>query len=195
MLAIPGNSEDQQVKKEIGDVSILINNAAATKVAVLCSTKDELIQNMFDINVLAHFWTVKAFLTPMIKNNHGHIVTVASFAGHLGIPYMVCYSSSKWSAVGFHESLKEELSLLKMDGIETTCMCPVFMNTESVKLLKARYPLLEVEDSAKALMEGILTNQKMIFVPRWAKFHQFMKCLPERAYNTIMNAGMLFQSI
>nr|XP_028598769.1 17-beta-hydroxysteroid dehydrogenase 13-like [Podarcis muralis] len=184
-----------KVKKEIGDVSILINNAAATKVAVLCSTKDELIQNMFDINVLAHFWTVKAFLTPMIKNNHGHIVTVASFAGHLGIPYMVCYSSSKWSAVGFHESLKEELSLLKMDGIETTCMCPVFMNTDSVKLLKARYPLLEVEDSAKALMEGILTNQKMIFVPRWAKFHQLMKCLPERAYNTIMNAVMLFQSI
>uniref|UniRef100_A0A670K1R6 Estradiol 17-beta-dehydrogenase 11 n=1 Tax=Podarcis muralis TaxID=64176 RepID=A0A670K1R6_PODMU len=90
--------------------------------------------------------TVKAFLTPMIKNNHGHIVTVASFAGHLGIPYMVCYSSSKWSAVGFHESLKEELSLLKMDGIETTCMCPVFMNTDSVKLLK---PLLVNLSSAR----------------------------------------------
>uniref|UniRef100_A0A670J4Q7 Estradiol 17-beta-dehydrogenase 11 n=1 Tax=Podarcis muralis TaxID=64176 RepID=A0A670J4Q7_PODMU len=133
-----------------------------------------------------HFWTFKAFLTPTIKNNHRHIVTVASFAGHLpyfsakntvGVPCMVCYSSSKWSAVGFHESPKEELSLLKMDGIKTTCMCPVFMNTDSVKLLKAMCPLVEVEDSAKALMEGRLTNQKMIFVPWWAKFHQLMKCL------------------
>ncbi|KAG8134373.1 hypothetical protein E2320_007496, partial [Naja naja] len=36
---------------------------------------------IYDINILAHFWTIKAFLPAMMKNNHGHIVSIVSAGG------------------------------------------------------------------------------------------------------------------
>lgn len=37
-----------------------------------------------DVNTTAHFWTAKAFLPDMIKENKGHLVTIASAAGTSG---------------------------------------------------------------------------------------------------------------
>jgi NADP-dependent 3-hydroxy acid dehydrogenase YdfG len=43
----------------------------------------------FDVNMMAHFWTVKAFLPGMIENKKGHIVNVASLAGQSGTNKLV----------------------------------------------------------------------------------------------------------
>lgn len=48
----------------------------------------------------------------MIENNHGHIVTIASMAGHIGVHKLVDYCSSKFAAVGFDEALRIELEKL-----------------------------------------------------------------------------------
>lgn len=48
----------------------------------------------------------------MIENNHGHIVTIASMGGHVGIHKMIDYCSSKFAAVGFDEALRVELEKL-----------------------------------------------------------------------------------
>ncbi|XP_066089173.1 estradiol 17-beta-dehydrogenase 11-like [Saccopteryx bilineata] len=81
----------EKVKAEIGDVSILINNAGVVYTSDLFATQDPQIEKTFEVNVLAHFWTTKAFLPAMMKNNHGHIVTVASAAGHSVIPFLIAY--------------------------------------------------------------------------------------------------------
>ncbi|GAB1289908.1 Estradiol 17-beta-dehydrogenase 11 [Apodemus speciosus] len=79
------------VKEEVGDVSILVNNAGVVYTADLFATQDPQIEKTFEVNVLAHFWTTKAFLPAMMKNNHGHIVTVASAAGHTVVPFLLAY--------------------------------------------------------------------------------------------------------
>ncbi|KGL74465.1 Estradiol 17-beta-dehydrogenase 11, partial [Tinamus guttatus] len=126
-------STAEKVKKDIGDVSILVNNAGVITTADLLSTRDGEIEKMFEVNILAHFWTTKAFLPAMMDNNYGHIVTVASAAGHGVTSFMLAYCSSKFAAVGFHKALTEELSTLGKDGIKTSCLCPVFVNTGFVK--------------------------------------------------------------
>jgi len=45
----------------------------------------------------------------MIKRNSGHVVTIASAAGHLGVSGLVDYCASKYAAVGFDESLRQEM--------------------------------------------------------------------------------------
>ena len=60
----------------------------------------------FDVNILAHFWTLKAFLPGMIENKRGHIVNVASLAGHSGTNKLVDYCASKFAAVGMDEALR-----------------------------------------------------------------------------------------
>jgi len=43
--------------------------------------------------------TTKAFLPKMIENDRGHIATIASLAGHVGISKLVDYCASKFAAV------------------------------------------------------------------------------------------------
>uniref|UniRef100_A0A8D1LLJ1 Estradiol 17-beta-dehydrogenase 11 n=2 Tax=Sus scrofa TaxID=9823 RepID=A0A8D1LLJ1_PIG len=126
--------------------------------------------------------TTKAFLPAMMKNNHGHIVTVASAAGHAGIPFLLAYCSSKFAAVGFHKALTEELAALKRTGVKTTCLCPNFINTGFIKNPSTSLgPLLEPEEVVNRLINGILTEQKMIFIPSSINFLTVLeRILPER---------------
>lgn len=159
-------STARKVKAEIGDVSILVNNAGVVYTSDLFATQEPQIEKTFEVNVLAHFWTTKAFLPEMMNNNHGHIVTVASAAGHYGVPFLMAYCSSKFAAVGFHKSLTEELAALGRDGVKTSCLCPHFINTGFIKNPSTSMgPTLEPEEVVSKLMHGILTEQKMIFVP------------------------------
>ncbi|XP_043914837.1 17-beta-hydroxysteroid dehydrogenase 13-like [Protopterus annectens] len=156
----------EKVQKDIGDVTVLINNAGVVTCTDLLTTTDDQTLQTFSVNILAHFWTTRAFLPAMMKNNHGHIVTVASAAGHFGTPFLVDYSASKFAAVGFHEALTEELNVLGKEGIKTTCLCPFFVNTGFVANISSRLiPVLEVEYVVDKLIDGIQTNKRMIFLP------------------------------
>ncbi|XP_053458759.1 estradiol 17-beta-dehydrogenase 11 [Nycticebus coucang] len=175
-------SAANKVKSEVGDVSILVNNAGVVYTSDLFATQDPQIEKTFEVNVLAHFWTTKAFLPAMMKSNHGHIVTVASAAGHTAVPFLLAYCSSKFAAVGFHSGLTVELAALERTGIKTTCLCPNFINTGFIKNPSTSLgPTLEPEEVVERLMDGILTNQKMIFVPYSIAFFTLLeRILPER---------------
>lgn len=47
----------------------------------------------------------------MIKSNKGHIVSIASTAGHMGCPKLVDYCASKHAVAGFIEALRFELDV------------------------------------------------------------------------------------
>ncbi|XP_004681479.1 PREDICTED: estradiol 17-beta-dehydrogenase 11 [Condylura cristata] len=172
----------KKVKTEVGDVGILINNAGVVYTSDLFATQDPQIEKTFEVNVLAHFWTTKAFLPAMMSNNHGHIVTVASAAGHTVVPYLMAYCSSKFAAVGFHRALTAELSAYEKTGVKTSCLCPNFINTGFIKNPSTNLgPTLEPEEVVNKLMNGILTEQKMIFVPASINFLTVVeRIFPER---------------
>jgi len=46
------------------------------------------------LNKASHHWTVRAFLPTMLKNNSGHIVTIASISG-LFLNFLKIYNYSK----------------------------------------------------------------------------------------------------
>uniref|UniRef100_A0A8C6X5D5 Estradiol 17-beta-dehydrogenase 11 n=1 Tax=Naja naja TaxID=35670 RepID=A0A8C6X5D5_NAJNA len=127
--------------------------------------------------------TIKAFLPAMMKNNHGHIVSVASFGGLVSTPFLVSYCSSKFANLGLHKGFTKELSTLGKDGIKTTCLCPCFISTPLVENPRSRIiPVLKPEAVAKRLMDGILCNQKQIIMPSpLAMFSLVEIILPERA--------------
>ncbi len=55
--------------------------------------------------------TTKAFLPGMIKDGSGHIVTISSAAGLFGVPRLSAYCGTKFAAVGFHESIANEVKV------------------------------------------------------------------------------------
>lgn len=108
-------------------VTLLFNNAGVVSGRALLDTPDHLIERSFSVNTLSHFWTVKAFLPTMLEKDHGHIISIASMAGYVGIPKLIDYCSSKFAAVGFDEALRLELEMLGADGVHTTVICPYFI--------------------------------------------------------------------
>nr|XP_022916264.1 estradiol 17-beta-dehydrogenase 11-like [Onthophagus taurus]XP_022916265.1 estradiol 17-beta-dehydrogenase 11-like [Onthophagus taurus] len=157
----------EKIFVDVGEVTILINNAGVVSGYLLLDTPDHLIQRTFEVNAISHFWTTKAFLPKMIQNQHGHIVTIASMAGHTGTKKLVDYCSSKFAAVGFDEALRVELEALGIKGVKTTVVCPYFIqSTGMFNDVKARFvSKLQLTHVAERVVKGILREDIYVFIP------------------------------
>lgn len=170
-----------RVKKEIGDVDVLVNNAGIVTGKKVLEAPDKSMEDTMNVNATAHFWTIKSFLPKMLEKNHGHIVTVASSAGHVGVAGLLDYCASKHAAVGIDESLRYELRKEKKFGVKTTCICPYFISTGmfegSQTKFKFMLPILKPEYASSKIMEAILTDQEVLFMPRflyWGNLFRFL---------------------
>ncbi|XP_004871586.1 short-chain dehydrogenase/reductase family 16C member 6-like [Heterocephalus glaber] len=168
-----------QVKEEVGDVTILINNAGIVTGKPFLDTPDHMVERSFYVNAISHFWTYKAFLPAMIKANHGHLVCMSSIAGMVGINGLSDYCASKFAAFGFAESLFFELSHIKENKIKTTIICPFFFNTGMFEGCITKYPFLlpimEPEYVAQKVVNAILEEQVYLLLPRFAYVALFLK--------------------
>lgn len=104
----------------------------------------------------------------MMRKNRGHIVTIASLAGHCGTPKLIDYCASKHAAVGFDESLKLELESTGYHGIHTSCICPYFIqSTGMFDSVHARYvPRLNSNTVADEIVKAILYNRHIVILPK-----------------------------
>nr|XP_057917465.1 short chain dehydrogenase/reductase family 16C, member 5a [Doryrhamphus excisus]XP_057917466.1 short chain dehydrogenase/reductase family 16C, member 5a [Doryrhamphus excisus] len=159
-----------QVKREVGDVTILVNNAGIVTGTKFMDAPDSLIEKTMEVNTMAHFWTYKAFLPAMLANNHGHLVSIASSAGLIGVNGLADYCASKFAAVGFAESVGLELLASGKDGIKTTIVCPYFINTGMFDGCQTKWPrLLPILDPnyvAKKIIQAVLTDQVFLLLPK-----------------------------
>ncbi|ODN00338.1 Epidermal retinol dehydrogenase 2 [Orchesella cincta] len=157
----------EKVKAEVGKVEILINNAGIVSGKKLLDTPDAMIEKTFDVNILSNFWTLKAFLPAMMKDGRGHIVTIASTAGLIGVNKLVDYCSSKYAAIGLSEAVQSELRAEGYDKIYLTCVCPYYINTGMFDGVRSKVvSILKPEAVVNDIVAGILTNQEQIVMPR-----------------------------
>ncbi|XP_077990582.1 epidermal retinol dehydrogenase 2-like [Glandiceps talaboti] len=157
----------EQVTKDVGHVTILVNNAGVVAGKKLMDCPDDLIERTMNVNTMAIFWTLKAFLPSMMTNNHGHIVTIASIAGSLPCPGLVEYCASKFAAVGLHDTLVVELAGQGMSGIHTTLVQPFLIDTGMFDGADAgAFPPLQSQYVADKIVEAVQINQRTICIPR-----------------------------
>jgi all-trans-retinol dehydrogenase (NAD+) len=99
----------KKLREDIGDPSVLINNAG---IAIAENLVEENLHNrklQFEINVLAQMRLVQEFLPAMAKRNHGHIVTMASASSFISTTQLITYASTKAAVMAFHEGVTQEL--------------------------------------------------------------------------------------
>ncbi|XP_072298064.1 epidermal retinol dehydrogenase 2-like [Eucyclogobius newberryi] len=159
-----------QVKREVGDVTILVNNAGIVTGKKFMDAPDSLIEKTMEVNTMAHFWMYKAFLPAMIANNHGHLVSIASSAGLLGVNGLADYCASKFAAVGFAESIALEMLAIGKSGVKTTIVCPYFINTGMFDGCQTKWPrlmpILDPDYAVKKILKAVLTDQAYLLMPR-----------------------------
>ncbi|WP_273889008.1 SDR family oxidoreductase [Rubrobacter naiadicus] len=147
-----------RVRREVGDVEILINNAGVVTGKTLMEAPDEQIERVFKVNALALYWVTKSFLGPMMEKNEGHIVTIASAAGIIGVSKQTDYSASKHAAVGFTESLRVELKRYGYRGIRTTIVSPYYVDTGMFRGVKTRFPIVSPYYVDTGMFRGVKTR-------------------------------------
>lgn len=172
-----------------GSVDILINNAGVVTGKSLLEASPEEIERTFDVNVLALFWATRAFLPGMLARNSGHVVTIASAAGLVGIAKMTDYCSSKHAAVGFDESLRLELRR-QGSRVTTTVVCPFYISTGMFAGVRTRFPailpILDPDRVTDQIVDAIRRNKRRLILPSVVRTTWLGRMLPTAAFDAIM---------
>jgi all-trans-retinol dehydrogenase (NAD+) len=178
-----------RVLSEDGPVDVLVNNAGVVTGRPLLELSDREIERTFGVNTLALFWTTRAFLPAMIERGTGHVVTVASAGGLVGIPRLVDYCASKFAAVGFDEALRVELST-SGHRIGTTVVCPIYVDTGMFEGARTRVPwllpVLRPEVVVRRTVRAVEHGRRRVIIPRFAYSAFPLRLLPVAWFDRIM---------
>ncbi|XP_077208474.1 epidermal retinol dehydrogenase 2-like [Paroedura picta] len=188
-----------QVKKEVGDVNILINNASIWSGKDFLDIPDCKIEETLDVNFKAHFWICKAFLPSMIACNHGHLVSIASGAGLLGEKKLSDYAASKAAVIGFLESVAFELQAAGKKGIKTTIVYPYYMHTRLSVDVKTIWPgllpVLDVEYVGKTIVDGIRKDKFYLFLLPSISLRALKVLLPRKALFLLAQYSGIYENM
>lgn len=172
-----------------GKVDILINNAGIVSGKPLLELSAAEIERTFQVNAIALFHTVRAFLPAMLEDDSGHIVTIASAAGLAGTAKLTDYCSSKFAAVGFDESLRFEL---KQQGskVVTTVVCPFYVATDMFAGVNTRFswllPIIAPEDLVRRIVRAVHRNRRRLLMPWFAYTVWPSRLLPVAWFDALM---------
>jgi 3-oxoacyl-[acyl-carrier protein] reductase len=120
------------IAKEIGPISILVNNAGITRDNLLMRMKDEDWQAILDTNLTSVFRTSKAVMRSMMKARKGRIVNIASVIGVTGNAGQANYAAAKAGIIAFSKSMAREIG---SRGITVNVVAPGFIDTDMTRSL------------------------------------------------------------
>ena len=156
----------QQLKKEHGNIDVLINNAGIVVGKYFHEYTTAEIEKTFSINSTAPMHICNQFLKNMMEENTGHICNIASSASLVANPKMSAYAASKWSIFAWSDSLRLEMKQLQKN-IQVTTILPYYINTGMFDGVQSRIPILEAEATALTIIKAIEKNKKIITIPGW----------------------------
>ncbi|EDW11278.2 epidermal retinol dehydrogenase 2 [Drosophila mojavensis] len=160
----------KRVQSEVGPVSVLVNNVGIMPTHPLPQQSAEEILRVFDVNVFSQFWTIQAFLDQMKEQGKGHIISLSSIAGLVGLSNLVPYCATKFAVRGLMEALHEELREGPYkDLIKVTTIFPYMTNTGLCKYPKVKFPsilgLLDPKHVAMRIVEAHRSNCLEVTIP------------------------------
>jgi len=135
-------TNNEQVKTAIekahahfGRLDIVLNNAGYSLVGMIEEASADDIRAMYETNVLGPVAVIQAALPLLRAQGYGHILGTSSGLGHVTLPVIGYYCSSKWAFEAIHESLAKEVEAfgIKVTIIEPGAYATEFGSQESLK--------------------------------------------------------------
>jgi 3-oxoacyl-[acyl-carrier protein] reductase len=120
------NAAVERVAAELGPPTVLVNNAAITRDALLFKMTDEQWDSVIDVNLRGPFLMTRAAQKYMTEQKWGRIVNISSSSA-LGNRGQVNYSATKAGIEGFTKTLAKELGKF---GITANAVAPHFIATD-----------------------------------------------------------------
>ena len=127
----------QRIDREVGHVSILVNNAGNQVIKPALELSDEEFKSVHDVHVMGSFALSRAVAPSMIDNKKGSILFISSVSALLGLPKVIAYSASKTAMLGMVRGLTSEWS---PHGVRINAIIPGWTETEILKKLFREAP-------------------------------------------------------
>ena len=121
-----------EIRKQYGEISILVNNAGITRDNLLARMSDKEWDDIMATNLKSVFRLSRAVLRGMMKARHGRIINISSVVGSMGNAGQANYAASKAGIVGFSKSLAREIG---SRNITVNCVAPGFIATDMTEAL------------------------------------------------------------
>jgi len=123
-----------QIAERFGRIDILVNSAGVTGATNIKSHEVDPanLRFVFDVNFMASFFTARAVLPFMLKQNYGRILHIASVAGKEGNAGMLAYSASKAAVIGMTKVQGKEYA---ETGITVNALAPAVIQTPMVEVM------------------------------------------------------------
>ncbi|WP_423816939.1 SDR family oxidoreductase, partial [Ruminococcus callidus] len=137
----------QKVVKEaidaFGKIDVLVNNAGITKDGLMVRMSEEQYDAVIAVNQKSVFNMMKLVGAVMMRQRHGHIVSLASVAGLYGNPGQINYSASKAAIIGMTKTVAKELGAR---NVTVNAVAPGFIKTPMTDALteEQRNKMLEL---------------------------------------------------
>ena len=104
------NEMFDQIEKEIGNVTVLVNNAGITKDTLLMRMKDDQFQDVINTNLNGVFYTMRRASAKMMRERWGRIINISSIGAYYGPVGQANYAAAKAGIIGMSRSVARELS-------------------------------------------------------------------------------------
>jgi 3-oxoacyl-[acyl-carrier protein] reductase len=115
------------VARDLGAITVLINNAGITRDNLLLRMKDAEWDECIDANLRSVFTVSKCCLRGMTKARYGRIINISSVVGATGNAGQSNYAATKAGIIGFTKSLALEVA---SRSITVNAVAPGFIQTD-----------------------------------------------------------------
>ena len=183
-----------------GPMDILVNVAGVALFSQIEDMRHSDWERVIQVNLRGVIHGLECFVPEMIRaGKGGHIVTVSSTAGIIGLPWHTAYAGTKHALVGMSESLRYDL---RKHNIGISVVCPGLVNTglvQSVKIharpeeadkLRELAPKIAItpDQVADLILKSIRNRKFMVITSFDIKLFYFFKrcCFP--IYHLVMLA-------
>jgi 3-oxoacyl-[acyl-carrier protein] reductase len=122
------------VKKELGTIDGVVNNAGLTRDKLLMAMTEEDWSEVLRTNLTGAFNFARAAIFMMMKARRGAVLNITSVSGIAGMAGQVNYSASKAGLIGMTKAMAKEVGRM---GVRVNALALGFIETDMTVALSA----------------------------------------------------------
>ncbi len=187
-----------EIHAGFGPVDILANIAGIALFSQVEDMTHDQWERIVEVNLRGPYHAIECFVPEMVRSGRGgHVLSVSSTAGIIGLPWHVAYAGTKHALVGSSEVLRFDL---RKHGIGVSVVLPGAVNTGIVhttvinadeeacrkgRAIFSRHAIAP-ERVADLIVDAIEKNKFMVITTTDVKLLYFLKRVFPPAYRAVM---------